>query len=142
MDRLAKESHPFARKCLLAMQRNSPQAMQLALSMLRKAEDKCYKECLKMELNVAFNRIKDEDFDIGVNSILINNAGKSLKDKPIPEWFPAFKTEREIESYFEQNQHAKGINIDVVENALLPTKDWYKTYTDQVRLWINESSTP
>jgi hypothetical protein len=31
--------------------------------------------------------------------------------------------------------------VDVVENALLPTKMYYQRFTDYVRLWINEEST-
>ena len=37
MDNLRRESHPFAKECLEAMQRNSVQSMQLALKMVRKA---------------------------------------------------------------------------------------------------------
>ncbi len=29
----------------------------------------------------------------------------------------------------------------MVENALLPTKQYYERFSDQVRLWLNESST-
>jgi hypothetical protein len=32
--------------------------------------------------------------------------------------------------------------LDVVEKAMLPTRWYYKDFSDQVRLWINESSTP
>ena len=57
MDNLSKETHPFAANCLEAMKRNSPQSMQLALKMLRKAINLDYKGCLQMELNVVFNRL-------------------------------------------------------------------------------------
>jgi len=33
------------------------------------------------------------------------------------------------------------VNLDVVENAMLPTRFYYEKFTDQVRLWINEEST-
>jgi hypothetical protein len=36
-ENLRKESHPFAKKCLDAMDKNSPLSMQLALKMVRKA---------------------------------------------------------------------------------------------------------
>jgi hypothetical protein len=46
MENLRKENHPFARECLDAMSRNSIQSMQLALAMLRKANNLDYKGCL------------------------------------------------------------------------------------------------
>jgi len=49
--------------------------------------------------------------------------------------------ESDVMRYFEENKHASGVDLQVVENALLPTKDHYKRFSDQVRLWINESST-
>jgi len=57
MDNLRKENSPFAKECLDAMKHNSKQSMQLALQMMRKAQNLDYKGCLQMELNVAFNRI-------------------------------------------------------------------------------------
>ena len=41
-------------------------SMNLALSMIRKAKNLDYKGILEMELNVAFNKIQDKDFDLGV----------------------------------------------------------------------------
>lgn len=33
------------------------------------------------------------------------------------------------------------MNLGIVENALLPTKQYYERFSDQVRLWLNEEST-
>ena len=43
-----------------------------------------------------------------------------------------------LESYFEPSKYL--MNVDVVENALLPTRMHYERFSDQVRLWINEES--
>lgn len=39
--------------------------------MLRKAQNMCFGEVLKMELNVALNRVKDQDFALGVEKVLM-----------------------------------------------------------------------
>lgn len=93
-----------------------------------------------MELNVGFNRLKDADFDIGCSSILFSAKPKGSKWHKTPEWQRAF-TESEVNRYFEENKLAEGVKLDVVENALLPTKMFYKRFADPVRLYLNESST-
>lgn len=57
MDNLRKETHPFAKKCLEAMEKNSVLSMKLALRMLRKAINLDYTSCLKMEIDVGLNKI-------------------------------------------------------------------------------------
>lgn len=57
MENLRKESHPFANRCLKAMERNSMLSMKLALLMLRKATNMDYRKAMEMELHVAFNKI-------------------------------------------------------------------------------------
>lgn len=99
MENLRNETHPFARECLEAMERNSPQAMQLTLKMLRQAKNLDYKGCLQLELNVAFNRLKDDDFDLGVKQVLMTPKQKGSKHKKRPDWAPAFK-ESELDAYF------------------------------------------
>ena len=46
-------------------------SMKLALKMLRKAQNMAYGEILKMELNVALNKVGDPDFELGVKEILM-----------------------------------------------------------------------
>jgi hypothetical protein len=46
-----------------------------------------------------------------------------------------------MDRYFEENKYAAGVDLNLVEHALLPTKNYYQKYSDQVRLWMNESST-
>lgn len=58
---------------------------------------------------------------------------------------PGFKsevTDAEVESYFAQNKLASQIDLDVVDNSLLPTRHFHEKYPDSIRVWINESSTP
>lgn len=140
MDNLRKEAHPFAKECLDAMQRNSMQSMQLALKMVRRAQNLDYRGCLEMELNVGFNRLNDPDFDLGCQSILFSSKPKGAKWHKTPEWQRGF-TESELNRYFEQNKLTEGVKLQVVENALLPTKMFYKRFSDPVRLYLNESST-
>jgi len=104
--------------------------------MLREAKNLDYKGCLTMELNVAFNRIQDDDFDLGVKSVIMTRKEKGAKHKKRPDWAPLMKT-RELDKYFQENEHAKSIDLGIVEHALLPTKNYYSRFTDQVRLWIN-----
>lgn len=58
---------------------------------------------------------------------------------------PGFNKEvsdTEVESYFAQNKLAQQIDLDIVDNSLLPTRHFHKKYTDSIRVWVNESSTP
>ena len=86
MEALKKENSAFARECYEAMSRNSMQSMQLALAMLRRAINLDYKGCLQMELNVAFNRLQDSDFDLGVNTVLGTPRQKGSKYRNSPIW--------------------------------------------------------
>lgn len=47
-----------------------------------------------------------------------------------------------LDRYFEPSKWSQQIKLDCVENALLPARTYYQEYSDQVRLWINEQSTP
>jgi len=63
------------------MENNSMLSMNLALSMIRKAANLDYKGILEMELNVAFNKIQDKDFDTGVQSILLSPKPQGSQKK-------------------------------------------------------------
>jgi len=56
-------------------------SMNLALKMVRKAINLDYKGTLQMELDVAFNKIQDKDFDVGVQQILMTPKAKGSKVK-------------------------------------------------------------
>lgn len=47
-----------------------------------------------------------------------------------------------MDSYFETNKYAAGIDLDIVENSLLPTRHFFERFSDSVRVFINETSSP
>lgn len=142
MDALRRETHPFAKEILQKMECNSMLSMKLALKMLRKAKNMGYGEILKMELNVALNKTEDSDFELGVKEVLMKPTKISrLGMRPNP----GFKTEvsdLELESYFRENKFASKIDLDIVENSLLPTRHFFERFSDSMRVYINETSSP
>ncbi len=138
LDNLRRESDtPFARLCLEKMSQNSTLSMKLALRMLRQARNLDFKGCLQNEINVALNKIQDAEFDQGVAQVLLK-PGNSAS----PDMFSKKVSEQQVDSYFQPNKWSKEVQLDVVEKAMLPTRFYYEKYSDQVRLWINEDSTP
>ena len=70
------------------------------------------------------------------------SSGQSrLGARPNPG-FEKDVSDGKVESYFAENKFAKDINLDIVENALLPTRHFFERFSDSVRVWINETSTP
>lgn len=51
-------------------------------------------------------------------------------------------SEAQVDSYFEENKWASAIDLNIVENSLLPTRHFFGRFSDSVRVWINETSTP
>jgi hypothetical protein len=47
-----------------------------------------------------------------------------------------------VDSYFSENKWANKIDLDIVENSLLPTRHFFEKFSDSIRVYINESSTP
>ena len=65
--------------------------------------------------------------------------------KPGRSGQPDFKRQipdEQVKSFFEKNKWTDEVHLDVVEKALLPSRFYYEKFSDQVRLWINEESTP
>ena len=81
-----------------------------------------------MELDVAFNKIQDKDFDIGVHEILMTPKAKGAKTKTAQ--FQKKVNEAELDRYFESSKWSVGIDLGIVENALLPTKHYYERFSD------------
>lgn len=52
-----------------------------------------------MELNVAFHRIQDSEFDLGIQQVLGVPNTKGVASKPIPQWGPYLKAS-ELDRYF------------------------------------------
>lgn len=139
---LSLEEHPFAQKCLEAMNRNSDLSMKLALKMLRKAQNLDYSSCLRMEVNVASKMIETEEFDIGVKQVLMTQKANKGQKFPNAAAYPEKPSRsHNLDSYFEGATWAKNISVGSMAHALLPTRHFYQRFGDQVRLWINEEST-
>lgn len=103
----------------------------------------CFGEILKMELNVALNRVKDADFELGVQKVLQrpNVYGEYEKRGGNPG-FQKGASEAQIDSYFAENPAASKIDLDIVEGSLLPTRHFFEEFADSIRVYINETSTP
>lgn len=142
MDNLRRETHPFAKEALQRMEANSMLSMKLALKMLREARNLGFGEVLKMELNVALNKAHDSDFELGVHKVLMRPSmhGQHLV-RPNPGFLQEVSDDL-VRSYFAENEWARRIDLDVVENALLPTRHFFTKFADSVRIYINETSTP
>ena len=135
---LRRETHPFAKEVLARMEANSLLSMKIALQMLRRATNMPYGEALKMELNVALNKALDSETELGVRTIL-------MKPKTIHPINPGFRknvSDQEVLGFFEENKFAKQIDLGIVENALLPTRHFFEKFSDSVRVFINETSSP
>ena len=78
-----------------------------------------------MEMDVAINKIRDSDFDLGVSEVLM----KRTKTPKNPGFNMKIK-DSELEAYFEPSTWSKQVKIDCVENALLPARHFYREYTD------------
>ena len=138
MDLLRKETHPFAKDILQRMESNSMLSMKLALKLIRKSRNLGYGEILEMEKNVAMNKLKDKDFELGVREVLMKPSKRGQGN-------PGFATEISdtlVESYFQENPSASKVDLDIVENSLLPTRHFFSRYADSVRIWINETPCP
>lgn len=119
------------------MNRNSTLSMKLTLKMVRQARNLCYKGCLQNEINVALNKIEDKEFDLGVKEVLMKPGTHGSSPK-----FNKNVSEDEVNSYFRPNRFTEAVELDIVEKALLPTRHYFEDWSDQVRLWVNEESTP
>jgi len=137
---LKEETHPFAKQCLDAMKNNSPVSMKLALRMLREAKNMDYEQCMRMELNVAFNRIKDHDFDLGVKKILLTPKKQGQKTHSNPGFAKRINDDA-LDRYFKPTEWSKQVNLNISENSLLPTRHYFRRFNDAIRLWLNETST-
>lgn len=70
MENLKKETDPFAKEILSRMNKNSLLSMKIALKMLRRAVNMDYGQILRMELDASFNKLEDNEINLGVSNIL------------------------------------------------------------------------
>lgn len=74
---------------------------------------------------------------MGISEVLLKPRQASLRNPGFSQQISA----DQVSSYFAPNKWSKEVQLDVVEKALLPTRFYYEKFSDQVRLWINETST-
>lgn len=137
MDNLKRETHPFAKEALKRMDNNSMLSMKIALKMLRRAKNLPYGEILRMELNASLNKINDSDFEKGVTCVLL-----TAKENHVYPGFDRNVSDARAEAYLQENPLASQIDLDIVDNSLLPTRHFFEEYTDSLRVYINETSSP
>ena len=136
-DNLRREDSKFAQECLKAMERNSELSMKVALKMLRKAKNMDYTSAMEMEVDVAMNMVRQENFDLGVSQVLMKPKAKGEKFHRNPGFEKDIK-DREIDRFFEPTPESKRVSVGSVKYALLPTRHTYERFSDHLRLWINE----
>lgn len=96
-----------------------------------------YGEVLKMELNASLNKLNDPEFDLGVQKVLMQPTR--------PKANPGFQkkiSDDHAESFLQENPLLNRIDLGIVENSLLPTRHFFEKYTDSLRIFINETSSP
>lgn len=97
VDSLDKDPSKFAQETKEALLRTSPISLKVTLEQLKRGVDKSFRECLQMDLFIATNFMKYDDFFEGVRSVLIdkdrspNYHYKHLSDV----------TEKMVDSFFE-----------------------------------------
>ena len=102
----------------------------------------CYGEVLKMEQNVAFNMVNDKEFEIGVKKVLgvpYHLAPKTAEGNRLNPGFAASASEAKVDSFFTEHPLSPKFELEVVENALLPTREFYERYPDSLRVYLNET---
>jgi hypothetical protein len=89
---------------------------------------------------VALNKIADKEFELGVSEVLLkpHQRNQPLKNPG----FASTISGDQVTSYFQPNKWTERVQLELVSQALLPTRFYYQKFSDQVRLWINEESTP
>ena len=100
-----------------------------------------YTSAMQMEVDVAMNMVRHENFDLGVSQVLMKpkSKGQAFHENP---GFKRDIVDSEIDAFFEPTPESKRVNVGAVKYALLPTKHFYERFSDHLRLWVNEESTP
>lgn len=70
----------------------------------------------------------------------MHNVLQAKKNAAGPEFSKDIK-DKDLDRYFQPSKLSESVHVDVVENALLPTRMYYQKFSDHARLWINEEST-
>jgi hypothetical protein len=71
------------------------------------------------------NKIQDNDFDLGVKEVLLKPGKYGTSPK-----FDRNISEDQVNSYFAPNKFTEAVELDVVEKALLPTREYFSNWSD------------
>lgn len=105
MDRLKNSSLLFAKKTYDHLFNRCPMSLAVTTELLKRAEHLSLKECLKMEYQLSQHIVYRNDFNEGVNNVLVNK-------KHNPKWNPSTINDinfKEVESLFDP--HVEPLNI-------------------------------
>ncbi len=133
MELLRKDHTEFAAECLRTMEAASPLALGLTLKILREARKRNFVECAVQELSAAANRVSDKEFPIALEQKLSPSLSQGT------HWIYNLKDVNEdlIQKYAENPGWVSGRAIGIVENALLPIKQFSQYFPDSLRIWLN-----
>ena len=131
-ERLRAENSAFGRDCLEKMDKNSPTAQALTLSLLRRAERQSYGHTLRDEMKVFLNRMRDEEFqDTGLNRLYHQNR---------PDKFKSFNP-GDLDKYYEDPEGWEEIRIKTEPGSAMPIKDYNKVYKPPMVMYLNQTNT-
>ena len=94
---LKKNGSDLALSYLEIMSKKCPMSLAVTTDLLRRGKNKNLKECLEMEFKLSQNMVYRNDFDIGIDAVLISKHN-------IPIWQPSSIndiTKEEIDHFFE-----------------------------------------
>jgi hypothetical protein len=101
--------------------------------MLRKAQNMDFKSILEMEMAVSHNRMQDQEFKDGVEAVLMKRTQAQFN--------PIYASQEELDSYFSvPSEIAAQGSLPIVKDAMLPTRHYYESFPDHLRLYVNEQN--
>ena len=106
MSRLNKSPILFAKKTYAHLLTRCPMSLAVTVELLNRAEHLSLKDCLKMEFQLSQYIVYRDDFNEGVNSVLISKTHN-------PKWNPQTINDInfiEVKSFF--NPHVEPLNIE------------------------------
>ncbi len=105
LNKLENSNNEFANNILHILNKRCPMSLMVTCELINKAKDKSLKECLEMEFQLSQHLVYRDDFNNGVNAVLIN---KNHNQK----WTPAAINEIKIENIYKLFEiHTETLNI-------------------------------
>ena len=94
---LKNDDSDFSKKYLEILSKKCPMSLAITTKLIDNSNGKSLKECLEIEFQLSQKIVYRDDFDNGVNSVLVSKDHK-------PKWYPANIDEintNELDKYFE-----------------------------------------